>query len=106
MEPGAERRILYVIGRLLDEVLKDFLWRCRVELARFQNAAGSVAFLPRPPELISLAGLASGEGCQPETTVVYPDPPLGAEEANLFEAIAPTVRLHSFTEWLAEPTGE
>ena len=58
---------------ILDEVMKDFLWRCRAELAQ---AGPDVTFLPRPPELISLAelvrkGVTSG-------TIVYPDPPLGA----------------------------
>jgi hypothetical protein len=84
---------------LLDEVLKDFLWRCRVELVR--AAAGErVRFLPRPPELISLAGLdREAEG---QMVLIYPDPPLGAEEQRLFEEIAPDVRLRSLTEWVAE----
>ncbi|HEV7252130.1 MAG TPA: toll/interleukin-1 receptor domain-containing protein [Mesorhizobium sp.] len=99
MDPARADRIDDVIGRLLDEVLKDFLWRCRVELVR--GAAGvRVRFLPRPPELISLAGLdRAAEG---HTILVYPDPPLGAEEQRLFEEIAPEVRLRSLTEWVAE----
>jgi hypothetical protein len=99
MEPEAADRIDYVVGRLLDEVLKDFLWDCRVELARGE-ATGKVTFLPRPPELISLAGLANN--AEAEATLVYPDPPLGAEEQRLFEVVAPKIRLRSITEWLAE----
>lgn len=99
MNPARVDRIDDVIGRLLDEVLKDFLWRCRVELVR--KAAGDrVRFLPRPPELISLAGLDRAAGTP--TILVYPDPPLGAEEQRLFEEIAPDVRLRSLTEWVAE----
>jgi hypothetical protein len=98
MDPVAANRIDYVVGRLLDEVLKDFLWRCRVELAA--SAAGDgVKFLPRPPELISLAGLGTRDA-----TLVYPDPPIGVEESDLFEQVAPEVRLRSMTQWLAEKT--
>jgi TIR domain len=95
MDPDNAGRVDYIIGRLLDEVLKDFLWRCRVEL--IAGAAGDrVVFIPRPPELISLAGLP-----EHTETLVYPDPPIGAEEQRLFEVVAPAVRLHSMTEWIA-----
>jgi TIR domain-containing protein len=99
MEPRAAGRIESIVSRLLDEVLKDFLWRCRVDLAR-NEADASVEYLPRPPELISLVAMR-GEA-EAEVTLVYPDPPLGAEEQRLFEVIAPKVRLRSITEWLAE----
>lgn len=99
MDPVLLDRIDSVIGRLLDEVLKDFLWRCRVEMVR--RDGGDVAvFLPRPPELISLAGL-DGEA-QANATLVYPDPPIGSEEQRLFEIIAPSVKLRSITEWIAQ----
>lgn len=98
MDPVAADRIDHVISLLLDEVLKDFLWRCRVELVR--GAAGEgVVFLPRPPELISLAGLA--DRAVADVVLVYPEPPIGAEEQRLFEVVAPRVRLRSMTEWLA-----
>ena len=99
MEPTATDRIEHVVSRLLDEVLKSFLWRCRIELVS-ATASVDVAFLPRPPELISLAGVTDLE----KATLVYPDPPIGAEEQRLFEVIAPAVRLRSMTEWLAETT--
>lgn len=98
MDPDAANRIDYIVSRLLDEVLKDFLWRCRIELVD-GAASDEVEFLPRPPELIALAGLR-----KQEATVVYPDPPIGAEEQRLFEIVAPKVRLRSITEWLAETT--
>jgi hypothetical protein len=99
MDPNTANRIDYIVRRLLDEVLKDFLWRCRTELAT-GKAAADVTFLPRPPELISLAALKD----LTTATLVYPDPPIGAEEQRLFEVIAPAVRLRSMTEWLAETT--
>jgi hypothetical protein len=99
LDPNGADRIDLVIGRLLDEVLKDFLWRCRLELVR-DSADPSVTFIPRPPELISLAGLRSLEEV-PDPMIVYPDPPLGAEEEKLFEEVAPKVRLRSMTAWLA-----
>jgi len=99
MDPILLDRIDHIVGRLLDEVLKDFLWRCRVEVAVRDGASGAV-FLPRPPELISLAGL-EGEA-QAEVTLVYPDPPIGSEEQRLFEVIAPAVKLRSLTEWIAQ----
>jgi hypothetical protein len=98
MDPVKVDRIDQVVSRLLDEVLKDFLWRCRVQLTSGEGA-NDVAFLPRAPELISLAGLSDKVGDQ--ILVVYPDPPLGAEEQRLFEQIAPRYRLRSLTEWLA-----
>ena len=107
-------RIDRVIGCLLDEVFKDFLWRCCVELA---GATANVLFMSRPPELISLANIGQGFLENPESLslanlrarsdvadpmIVYPDPPLGAEEERLFEKIAPRVRLRNLTQWLTE----
>src|SRR5262249_31680207 len=47
LELDASHRIGIVVARLLDEVMKDYLWRCRAELA---NAGPDITFLPRPPE--------------------------------------------------------
>ncbi|MDF3883638.1 toll/interleukin-1 receptor domain-containing protein [Cupriavidus basilensis] len=99
LEPKGVDRIDFVIRRLLDEVLKDFLWRCRVELAR-GTVDSAVVFIPRPPELISLAGLPTSAD-MPRLMIVYPDPPLSAEEERLFAEISPHVQLRSMTEWLA-----
>ena len=115
MDPNETSRIEVVIGRLLDEVFKDFLWQCRVELAGRSNSG--VLFMPRPPELIFLANptfpsfanpeLISASALPADTDVanpmiVYPDPPLGAEEELLFEKIAPHVRLLNLSQWLTE----
>lgn len=98
--PETDDRIDQLIGYLLDEVLKDFLWRCRVKLTGATPA--DVVFLPRPPELVSLAGLDDPPGTR--ALLVYPDPPLGAEEQRLFEVVAPSVKLRSMTEWIAGVT--
>ncbi|MDR2332580.1 MAG: toll/interleukin-1 receptor domain-containing protein [Burkholderiaceae bacterium] len=101
LEPGGADRIDFVIARLLDEVLKNFLWRCRIALElsdeKFDPA---IVFVPRPPELISLASLPS-EVDVSHPVIVYPDPPLSAEEERLFAKISPRVQLRSLTEWKA-----
>jgi hypothetical protein len=98
MEPTTFERIPVIINRLLDEVFKDFLWRCRVQLA----VAARAVFLPRPPELVSLLTehlvLRLHRG---KHTVVYPDPPLGLEEQSLLTSVAPRLRFLSYTEWIA-----
>ncbi|MES3106893.1 toll/interleukin-1 receptor domain-containing protein [Sphingomonas aurantiaca] len=99
VDPDSNDRLDAIIARLLDEVLKDFLWKCRVQSVSDYTA--DVVFLPRPPELISLASLPPTTE-MPAPLVVYPDPPLSREEERLFEAVAPHVRLRSMTEWLAE----
>lgn len=97
--PNKTARIEKVIGYLLDEVFKDFLWRCRIELTGGSNS--DVLFMPRLPELISLANLPARTDVA-DPMIVYPDPPLGAEEEQLFEKIAPHVRLRNLTQWLTE----
>lgn len=99
LENKKANRIEAVINALLDEVLKDFLWQCRVELMR-PKAKKGVTFLPRPPELISLASLVPATEGE-DFVIVYPDPPIGAEEERLFHKIAPNLQLRSATEWLA-----
>ena len=98
MDPTTADRIDVVVSRLLDEVLKDFLWRCWVTLEE-GTAGDDVVFIPRPPELITLASLE--DKANTEATLVYPEPPIGAEEQRLFEIVAPKIKLRSMTEWLA-----
>lgn len=98
MDPKKKNRIDVIVARLIDEVLKDFLWKCRVQL--FEAGVGpNVAFVPRPPELIVLTALK--ERTPVKDVLVYPDPPIGAEELELFSTAAPGVRLLSATEFLA-----
>lgn len=99
LDPHGPDRIDVVIARLLDEVLKDFLWRCRIAISA-ATAGPAVMFIPRPPELITLASLPP-EADAPTPIIVYPDPPLSTEEERLFAEIAPRVQLRSLTEWLS-----
>lgn len=100
MEPNATERIPHVIGCLLDEVLKDFLWNARVFDDRSRM---NVVFLSRPPELIALA---SEVFLRHEIAImVYPDPPIGSEERDLFFAIRPELSLRSYSDWASEHGG-
>ena len=98
---GADQqdRIRTVIGCLLDEVFRTCLWRCRVE--PFRETYSNVLFTARPPELISLATLPGHES-EAGSAIVYPEPPLGTDEARLFSEIAPNVRTLTLTEWMEE----
>lgn len=100
MDPVAKDRLPEIAGRLLDEVLVDFLWRCRVEALPERPA--STVFMARPPELVSLATLAAKQDMR--GAVVYPDPPLGKEEMRLFSATWSDLRVRTMTQWLVEET--
>lgn len=99
MDPTADDRIDVVVFHLLNEVLKDLLWRCWVQSRK--KPAKEVSFVPRPPELIMLANVNRGGAAQ-TSTLVYPEPPIGSEEEELFAAVAPNLRLLSMLEWVAE----
>ena len=69
MAPDEPARYPFVIGRLFDEILRSLVWRCHTEGA----GADGVTFLPRTPELISLAYLERKlKGAPEPVTVVYP----------------------------------
>lgn len=103
MEPVAMERIPFVVARLLDEVFKDYLWSARLAHdGRSSDAA--FRFLPRTPELIALSGLHVAAGAA-APTIVYPDPPLGAEELQLFRDVRSDVTLMSYTEYVAANGG-
>jgi hypothetical protein len=100
-------RIDIVISRLLDEVLKDFLWRCQTH--EIKKQLPRKAFLiPRPPELISLSCIPEGpelaDAASTETILIYPDPPLSTEEERLINRVSPNVQLRSLAEWKAGAT--
>ena len=88
-----------MIGYLLEEVFRTYLWRCRIE--PFRETYSNVLFTARPPELISLATLPDRRSGT-NSTIVYPEPLLGTDEARLFSEIAPNVRTLTLTEWMEE----
>lgn len=105
-DPTDTDRIDIVVGRLLDEVLKDYLWRCQTHEIRAGLPIGAI-FIPRPPELISLSCIPNILPEDQESTarqdimLIYPDPPLNAEEERLLSRVAPHVQIRSLNEWKA-----
>ncbi len=99
MDPNLMDRVEQIAGLLLEEVFKHFLWRCRVERMRWSHP--QIIFLARPPELISLAALPRSES-EGNRVIVYPDPPLGAEETRLLLDAGVDVCLFSLTQWQGE----
>lgn len=99
MSPDRSDRLGVVAGSLLAEVFRDYIWRCRV--APLDDDYPNALFTSRPPELISLAELV-GSQTEDELQIVYPEPILGTDEAQLFLEIAPNVRVQTLTEWLEE----
>lgn len=99
MNPDKPDRIDLIVGCLLSELLKDYLWQCRLVVAGIKNDP-AITCLPRSPELISLAWLPTADKVA-SPIIVYPDPPLSAEEQYLIKEVVPRVRLSSITEWIA-----
>jgi hypothetical protein len=89
---GIER----VVGRLLDEVFKDFLWQCRT--AALRHAHPDVMFVARPPELLTLVNVKTNS--PDKSVLVYPDPPLGSRELSVLDGIGPPVE--SLSQWMSE----
>ena len=93
--PEGDLQAERIVSAVLEEVFRDLLWKYRV--ATLQQHGGAVAFSSRKPELCLLATLsATGTQHQP---IVYPGPPIGAEEEQLFADIDPSIRLHTFGDW-------
>lgn len=99
MDPGKTERIGAVAGCILYEVFRTWLWLCRVGKHLVDSA--NVLFTARPPELISLAALPSGNN-ELDKVIVHPEPVIDTHEAKLLEEIAPNVRVQTLSEWLEE----
>ena len=102
MDPNRRNRIEQIASLLLDEVFKDFLWKCRVE--RLKQSYPKIIFMARPPEMISLATLPPSAG-EPERLIVYPDPPMSTEELRLLSDVVCDLHLFSLTQWQREAQG-
>ena len=99
MNPNLRDRIEQIAGLLLDEVFKDFLWRCRVE--RLRQSHPQVMFMARPPEMLSLSSLPHST-VEPKRLIVYPDPPLSTEESCLLSDLVSDLYLYSLVQWQGE----
>ena len=97
-DPGNLDRLDRVLDILLDELFRCLLWRCRVEPYR---DTPHTQFVAHAPELLSIAAMPMRQSGRPRI-MVYPDPPLGVEEARLFHDLASDIELQSVTAWLAE----
>lgn len=80
-----------VVTLVVEEAMKHAFWKIWVQ--QVPKTKGAV-FLPRPPELFDLTH-PDGGGLR---RLVYPDPPLSAQEQDLFERLAPHVELRSMTQ--------
>ena len=97
-DPGNPDRLDQVLDVLLGELFRCLLWGCRMEPYR---DTPHTQFVAHAPELLSIATLPARQQGRPRT-MVYPDPPLGIEEARLFLDLASDVKLQNITAWLAE----
>ena len=86
---GVER----VVGRLIDEIFKDFLWRCRTASLDQDNPC--VKFVARAPELLTAVNIK--KLCPNTSEVVYPDPPLSIRELNLIDGFG--FEFLSLSQW-------
>lgn len=87
-----------VVGRLLDEVFKDFLWKYRTAALSRDNPY--VKFVARAPELLTAVNT---KAASPETSaVVYPDPPLNLREHDLMKSMG--IEFLSLSQWMTEVT--
>lgn len=85
---------------IMSEVLRRLLWqrRAREVKRRKEKQHGPFELLARPPELADLAFLAGKAAGVPKLTIVYPDPPIGAEEAELMDALRRNIDLRTLSE--------
>ena len=89
---GVER----LVGRLLDEVFKDFVWQCRT--ATLSKSNPHVRFVARAPELLTAVNVRT---LFPDTSVVvYPDPPLSLRELKLMDGFS--FEFQSLSQWMSK----
>jgi len=93
-------RIQFIVSRLMDEVLKMLIWDCRVLEFRQAGILSNEIFLPRQPELISIVSILA-DARENSRSVIYPDPPLGAEEMEIIGMLAPDIAIRSVSSWLS-----
>ncbi len=111
VDAAASARVLEVIRRVLEEVLRQLLWRCAVKQYRTlkKDDLEDAIDTWRSPELVWLM-LSEEinkriEQAQPDDikiTVLYPDPPLGRNERSIIDMYKPRITLLTPTELMAK----
>ena len=111
MDAAAGARVLEVLRRLLEEVLRQLLWRCAVRQYRALEPAALADAVDtwRSPELVWLmlsedVNEKIAQAPRPENVeikVLYPDPPLGRNERSIIDRYKPQVTLLTPTELMA-----
>lgn len=102
-DPGGGRA-LEVVRRLLEEVLRELVWRCMVKQYRQanENLLKGVLDTWRSPELVWLMLSEEINKSQSEEIIVlYPDPPLGRNERSIMDRYKPRISLLTPTELMA-----
>ncbi|MDE0396258.1 MAG: TIR domain-containing protein [Candidatus Poribacteria bacterium] len=95
----AKRTIPRIIVRLLDELLKNLLWRYVTR--KLCDPSNQVTFMARPPELVALAAMPK-TSTNETRMIVYPDPPLSSDDIELFYDVDPNLKLLNLKKWQAE----
>ena len=90
--PGLDN---HAMGTIFEELVRRFNEENNEEAGEHWTPRDAVKLMANLIFLSADANVA-------DSTIVYPDPPLGAEEEQLFEKIAPHVRLRNLSQWLAE----
>lgn len=92
-----------VAGALLQEVLRKRYFPMRVDaLCRLLGQKDQRTVLTSAPELFTVLHQRAGKGPGKTTgTLVYPDPPLGTEEAEVLRLLNPTVSVATPTMLMA-----
>ena len=98
-DPDSVENCESIHGSIADEIFKNLLWKCSIRNIQTENPR--TAFIPCPPELLSLVNLKKGIDTD-LTEVVYPGNPLGAAETELLERSDPAIRFLSLNQWLSE----
>lgn len=94
--PQPPHSVERVIGRLLDEIFQDFLWRCRT--AALSQTYPHVRFVARAPELLTAVNTRAS--FPTGSVVVYPDPPLSRRELKLLDSFG--VKFRTLSQWMTE----
>ena len=98
-------RVLEVIRRLLEEVLRELLWRCLVRQLRVLMPGELVDAVDtwRSPEVVWLMlGETIAHKKAEKITILYPDPPLGRNERTIIETFNPKIALLTPIELMAQ----